>query len=463
MKQLFFFLFGMVLLLSGCAVGPDYQRPGTELPTRWPESSFREFVADADGRDWWLQFEDPILTGLVDRALAENLSLRLQLYRIQETRARLGSASAQRRPSLDAQAEGARQQESGALSTGSVGNSFSLSGLLSYEVDLWGRLARGQESAEALLAASRFNRDAVRLRLITDLVSTYINLRAAQEQLRITENTLTSRYNTLQLQQIRYDGGVIDQLGLQQAQSEWEATRALLPRQQEQVRLLESALAILTGMSPAEFLGELDFGEGQLTDLRLARTMPDFLPSELLLRRPDIRAAEANLIAANAQIGVATAERLPRFNLALFYGSAAGDLNDLLSHNAEIWGASGSLLAPLVDFGRNQARVEIAEALRDQDEVRYQITVQTAFREVRNALLLSETATQRETAIRRQMESVRKTLQLVELRYQEGYSSFIEVLDAQRQLLTAELALTEATRDRYNAAAAMFNALGGGW
>lgn len=454
----------VALLLGGCSIGPDYQRPLLDLPDQWqqPATASDRTIAVIEN-NWWTTYQDPLLTQLVEHALSDNLSLRLQLERIHESRARLGFASAQQMPNLDGQAEAARRQQSAAASIGGINNSFTLTGMLSYEIDIWGRLVRSRESALAQLEASHYSHDAVRLQLISDLISTYTNLRAAQEQLLITQRTLDLRYDSLELQQIRYDGGVIDQLGLQQARSEWEAVRALIPLRQEQVTRLESALAVLTGMSPAELVGTLDFGDGRLEQLTPKQALPDFLPSELLERRPDIRATEATLMAANAQLGMAMAERFPRFNLALFLGSVAGDIDDLLKSSTETWGVSGAILGPLVDFGRNRARVETTRALRDQAETNYRITIQTAFREVRDALLLTETIAEREMALQSQREAAQKTLELVELRYQEGYSSFIEVLDAQRQLLDAELALTEATRDRLNAATALFKTLGGGW
>lgn len=464
MKALILSVTLVVLLLSGCTIGPDYQRPDLDLPDHWQQAEggaddHIPVIAD----DWWNYYQDPLLRQLIERALKDNLTLRLQLERMRESRARLGFAAAQRMPTLDGQAETTRSQESADVSAGNVNSSFSLTAMLSYEVDIWGRLARSRESALAQLEASRYSHDAVRLQLIGDMISIYTNLRAAQEQLRITRRTLGLRYDSLQLQQIRYDAGVIDQLGLQQARSEWEAVRALIPLRQEQVVRLESALAVLTGMSPAELMGALDFGDGRLDQLALAEFVPEFLPSELLERRPDIRATEAALMAANAQLGMTMAERLPRFNLALFLGSVAGDIDDLLKNSTETWGVSGAILGPLIDFGRNRARVETVKALRDQAETTYRITVQTAFREVRDALLLTSTIAERETALRRQQEAAQKTLELVDLRYQEGYSSFIEVLDAQRQLLGADLALTEATRDRLNATTALFKTLGGSW
>lgn len=456
-------LFLLTLMVSGCTIGPDYRRPDLNLPEQWPQIEEPSATAIAPGDQWWTHYQDPILTRLIERALSDNLGLRLQLERIRESRAQLNFATAQLLPNLDGQAEASRLQTSAAISTGITSNSFALTTMLSYEVDLWGRLARSRESTLAQLEASHYSHDAVRLQLIADLVSTYTNLRAAQEQLHITERTMALRYDSLQLQQIRFDGGIIDQLGLQQARSEWEAVHALIPLRREQVTRLESALAVLVGMTPAELMGTLDFGDRRLDQLALIDAVPDYLPSELLERRPDIRATEAVLKATNAQLGMTMAERLPRFNLALFLGSAAGNIDDLLKSSTETWGISGAILGPLVDFGRNRARVDTLVALRDQAETNYQITVQTAYREVRDALLLTSTIAEREKALESQKESAHKTLELVQLRYQEGYNGYIEVLDAQRQLLAAELALSEARRDRLNATTTLFKTLGGGW
>ncbi|KIH78072.1 outer membrane protein, multidrug efflux system [Geoalkalibacter ferrihydriticus] len=462
-------IFCTMIALAGCAVGPEFRSPDISLPQQWPEQMLEISKAEEKRLAWWAGFEDPVLKNLVNRALDENLELRLQLERIQEARARLGLATAERWPTLDGQAEAIRQKQPAAASpvpipgAGGTLSSFSLIGLLSYELDLWGRLERGREAATARMEESLFSHEAIRLNLVTDLVNTYVNLRAAEQQLATTEQTLESRWETLRLQQIRYEGGLIDRLTLQQAESEWAATRAHLPGRRQQVRLLESVLGVLVGMNPAELSGDLDFGSQSLAVMRPAPDMPEFLPSELLRRRPDIRAAEAALAATTAQVGVAMAERLPRINLALFYGSTAAEFDNLLSGPAETWGLGASVLGPLVDFGRNRARVQTAEALRDQAETRYRITVQTAFREVRDALILTSTAAERETAVRHQVDSLQETLRLAELRYEEGYSGFIEVLDAQRFLLNAELSLAEAVRDRLNAASALFKALGGGW
>lgn len=220
---------------------------------------------------------------------------------------------------------------------------------------------------------------------------------------------------------------------------------------------------MLVGMSPAELmtLDEMDLGEyTPLEAIHLPEDLPATLPSELLERRPDVRAAEAELMAATAAIGVAQAERLPRLNLTALLGTAATDTSDLFTGAAETWGLGSSVAGPLFDFGRGRAGVEAAEAMAAQSRARYQATVISAFNEVRDALSLYRTSSQRAQAIRAQVAAVERTSQLAELRYQEGFIGFIEVLDAQRSLLAAELALAEAVRDQLNATATLFKALG---
>ena len=456
------------LALAGCAVGPTYEEPSVDLPEQWPDQVLLSEEEKADWSGWWQRFDDPQLEALVDRALEDNLNVRLQLQRIREARASLGLADAERMPTLDAQAEATREREPQAASPvpelgGGTDNLFSVTGMLGYEVDLWGGAARRSEAAEAALQESVFSHDAVRLNVVTDVVATYMDLRAAQQSLDITERTLESRAETMRLEQVRFEGGETDELSVRQARSELEATRALLPQQRQRVDQLKNALAVLVGMTPRELMGELDFGESQLSDVTLPDEVPEVLPSDLLQRRPDIRAAEAGLIAATAEIGQAEAARLPSLNLTAFGGSAAIDSDDLFSSEAETWGIGASVVGPIFDFGRNRARVDTAEALRDQAETQYRVTVNEAFREVRDALVIYESTNERVERLRDQVRALEGTLRLAQLRYDEGLTDFLAVQDTQRALLNAELTLTEAIRDRLNATATLFKAMGGGW
>ncbi len=465
----------VTLGLGGCAVGPDYEPPEVDLPEDWPEHSLLADEEREAWQDWWQRFDDPTLDQLVERAAADNLDIRLQAARLQEARARLGLARAEQMPTVDLQAEAARDRPSAAAQRGlpegfepgtGTENLFSLSGVLGYEVDLFGRLARSREAAEALLLESVFSQDAVRLNVIADVVATYFDLRTAQRQLEITERTLESREETYELEQVRYEAGETDELTLRQAQAELETTRAEIPLRRERVQTLEGVLGVLVGMSPSELMAydDMDLGERtSLMDISLPEEVPGLLPSELLERRPDVRAAEAEVMAATAGIGVAEADRLPRLNLAALMGTAATDVSDLFSSAAETWSVGASVAGPLFDFGRGRAGVETAEALAEQARTRYLATVTIAFNEVRDALMLYQTSGERVQAIRDQVAAVERTLDLAELRYGEGFIGFIEVLDAQRALLAAELALAEAVRDRLNATATLFKALGGGW
>ena len=456
-------------LLSGCMVGPDYEAADMALPEAWPEHALLSPEEAAHWLDWWTRFGDQNLNHVVALALADNPDIRLQMARVTEARARLGFSRADRLPTLDLQADAARERQSEASlpipvpGAGGVTNIFSVTGVLSYELDLWGRVARQEEAARGRLAQTTFGRDAVRLQVVTDVVSTYINLRTAQRGLEITERTIASRERGFEIEQFRLEAGDSDELTLRQAEAELEGLRATLPQQVQQVRQLEGALAVLLGVTPAQLMSELSFGEGTLQDIALPDTVPAVLPADMLVRRPDIRAAEAGLRAATAEIGVAQASRLPQMNLRAFIGSAALETSDLFTSEAETWGVGASVVAPVVDFGRRRANVRAMQAVRDQVEVEYQATVLTAFNEVRDALSLYETSLARTSAVERQVAAVSRTRDLARMRYDEGFIGFITLLDAERSLLNAQLAQAEVQRDQLVATASLFKALGGGW
>lgn len=456
------------LFLAACMLGPQHATPDTALPEALPVPQPEATEAEALAR-WWQRFDDPVLNQLVEDALADNLELREQAARIRAARARLGFAEAEQLPTLELQAEASRERQPGAAFgiegvDGTTRSLFSVAGVLGYELDLWGRLARDREAAAAQLAESVFAAEAVRLGLIADLVTTYFEYRSAQRQLAVTESAIATREESLDLQQLRYDAGAINRLELLQAQSELAAARAQLPDRRERLAQLESALAILAGATPRDlFAADLAPDDGSLGTLAALDAYPETLPSELLARRPDIRAAEAALRAANAAIGSAQAARLPSLNLSGLIGSTAADAGDLFSGDAEAWRLGASALGPIVDFGRNRARVEEAEAERDRAALQYQATVQTAFREVRDALVSLEAADSRVQALRERLEAAQDTTELAELRYEAGATNFLTVLDARRSRLDAQLGLSDALQQRLSASATLYKALGGGW
>lgn len=454
-----------VALLSGCAMGPDYQARTPDLPDQWPE---HELLGPETGewQQWWTRFDDATLNALVERALNDNLNLQVQIQRIEQARAELGLSKANRWPSLSARANATRERTPETVSqTGReyISEQYSVNGVLSYELDLWGRLAREREAAGARLAQSVFGTEAIRLNLVTDVVTTYFNLRAAEQQLAITQQTLETREETLALEELRHESGASNPLSVRQARASLESTRARLPQQEQRVHELRSALAMLVGYTPRELLSELDFGDGRLTDIQLPDRVPAVLPSELLQRRPDIRAAEEALVAANARVGIAKAQRFPSLNLQALGGSVALDSGDLFTAPAEMWSVGADLAGPLFDFGRTRSRVESAEAQLARAEAEYQLAITNGFRDARDALVIYQSADRRVAAVRRQAQAIEETLALAELQYEAGSIGFYELLDAQRGLLEAELALSQAMSDRLAATATLFKAMGGGW
>jgi len=454
--------------LAGCAVGPDYERPELQMPAAWPDQAVLERASTAELHEWWRAFGDPVLDELVERALGDNLELRIQAARVDEARARLGLARAEQWPTVDLQAEASRQRQP-AAAFGLEGfetaprTLFSVSGLLGYEIDLWGRLAREREAAAADLQANVYAGEAVRLGLIADVVVTYAGLRSAQRQLRVTERTVAARQDAMQVQRLRYQAGAIDELELRQSEVALAAARAELPARIEELRRRESALGILLGMRPAALFEAIELPKGGLQKEAIPGTIPARLPADLLSRRPDLRAAESELRMATAAVGVAEAARLPRLTLSGMLGTAAADRADLFTSQSESWRVGAMLDGPLFDFGRARTRFASAEARLEAAELRYRATVAVALVEVRDALAFYESSGQRLEAVETQITALRRTQELAEIRYEAGYISIIELLDAQRALLTAELAQARALANRYVATATLFKALGGGW
>lgn len=450
--------FLLLTFLTGCVSGPDHQRPEIQMPEQWSESASANTSETALDSKWWTSYQDPTLTNLIEQALDRNPDIRIQHRRVEEFRSRLGFSRAEQYPTLGGQLGAARERMPGE----GTYNQFSVSGLLGYELDVWGRLAREQEAAEALLTESEFARETVRLGIATDVAATYFQLRSAQRQRDITLETIASRAQSVELQEIRLKNGIIDELILEQARSEWETSRAELPLREQRVHTLEGALGILTGLSPAELWDLADWIADTSDPIHTPTPLPDFLPSELLERRPDIRAAEARLQAANARIGISKAQRLPRVNLAALLGTVSGSAGDLFASGSEQWRVGAEVAGPIWDFGRNRATVETAEARAAQSELLYQQTVIRAFNEVRDALFLQQSTREQLEATTRLRGSLERARDLAQKRYDAGSISYLELLDIQRALLAANLAREDSVQAHLTAGVTLIKALGGG-
>lgn len=447
-----------VLVASACAVGPDYRRPDVLLPEQWPA----ELVAETRAYPpafirWWERFEDPTLNELVARAVRNNFDIEAAAARVVEARSLLGVRHGGRFPTIGVGVTAERESENDTISA-----SYEAGITLDYELDLFGRLARSEESARARLLATAYSQDAIRLAVVTDVVVTYFNYRAVREQISTTEHTIVSQAEALALERSRHARGASTELAVRQSEAELETVRAQLPGLRSEAMQYRRALALLVGETAQALSGlEVLDNTGLGPVPRELSTLPEFMPSELLERRPDIRAAEAYLIAANADIGAARANWFPRVNLAAILGVGAGAVGDLFGSGSGIWELAGSLSLPILDFGQRRGRLDEAEALHELAELQYRTTIGNALREVGDAWTDLVNATERLEIRQREVRARQEVVRIAARRYQAGYTPYLEVLDARRALYQAQLSLTAAARDRIVAAANLHKALGG--
>ena len=451
-----------IIFLAGCAVQPDYKRPSVELPAAWMES------AQNPARDgnWWRVYGDPALEKLIEEALARNSNLLLAAARVDEARALLGQADAAFYPSVDAAFNRNRTLSSAATGLLPPGiarerNDYRASLNVSYEVDLWGRLRTAAQAARADLLASEAARETVRITLVADVAKGYFALRSLDSQAAATRRTLALREDGLKLQQKRFDGGLISEYDYRQLEAEAAAARAQLPPLERDREIQDAALAVLLGRSPRAIVdGSISRTEDAREQL-LPAIVPSGLPSELLLRRPDLVEAEQRLIAANARVAVARAAYFPSIQLTGFLGSEAQMLSSLFSGPAGIWQFAAAVAAPIFAGGRLEAQVGAAEAREKQALANYQGAIQNAFREVRAALASQSRARESYEAEGARTTALTFALRLARLRYDNGLASQLDVIDAERSLLAAEIARHEALRAQRAAVADLYKALGG--
>jgi multidrug efflux system outer membrane protein len=455
-------LLASVMLVAGCATQPDYQRPAVELPAAWKDSA-QNTVKDGN---WWRIYADPALEKLIEEALARNTDLLAAAARVDEARALVGQADASLYPSVDATFNRDRTLSSAATGMLPPGmpperNNYRASLNVSYEVDLWGRLRTGARAARADLLASEAARETVRITLAADVAKAYFALRALDAQVEATRRALGLREDGLRLQQKRLDGGVISAYDYRQLEAETAAARAQLPPLERDREIREAALAVLLGRSPKSIMeGSISRQEGSQTAL-LPAVVPAGLPSELLLRRPDLVEAEQRLIATNARVAVARSAHFPSVQLTGFLGSEAQVLSSLFSGPAGIWQFAAAVAVPIFAGGRLEAQIGAAQAREAQALANYQGAIQNAFREVRTALATQSRARESFEAEGARAAALLATLRLARLRYDSGLASQLDVIDAERNLLAAEIARHEALRAQRAAVADLYKALGG--
>ncbi len=458
------------LLLTACKVGPDYEAFSFTLPESWVGEDAPAADATPLPTDWWQLFNDPALTALVEEGLKHNADIALAAARVSEARATLRLNDANLYPNLSAQGGATRTSRSEESTFGGLGrssskpyNDFNLSAVLSYEVDLWGKLRRASEGARASLLSEKANRDAVRLAVVSDIATGYFALMAFTKQVAITNDTIATRKDALDYQTKQYNAGAVDVLTLRRAEAELAAAEATLPVLEQARTEQQHALAILLGRTPKEIIEATVNTATDIAELPVPPTLPATAPSTLLERRPDVSAAEQTLIASNAAIGVAKADYFPTLSLSALIGLASTDIDRLLRSSARTWNGGAATAMPLLDFGRTSANVDVATARKEQAFITYQHVVRGAFGEVADALSRVRTSAERTTAQARQVDAYRETVRVAKLRYDAGYATQLDRLDAERQLFTSQLDQVSAKQAQLAATVTLYKALGGGW
>lgn len=448
-------------LLSGCLFGPDYVRPTVATPATFRfESGEANAVANPL---WWQQFQDPVLDELIATALADNKDVKIAAARVDQFLGQFITTRSALFPQINAGFDASRQRVTQAgptvvpPGTSPVFNDFQAPLAVSWELDLFGKIRRQTESARASLLSSEEARRATILSLVASVATAYINLRDLDAQLAIAKATTESRAGSVQVFQARFQGGDVSQMELAQSQSEYEASLATIPQIETQIAQQEDALSVLLGRNPGPILRGRE-----LTELEVP-AVPGGLPSDLLERRPDLRQAEQDLIAANALIGAARALYFPSISLTGLLGTESGQFSKLFTGPSRVWSFAGTITVPIFTAGNITGQVNQAEAQQQQALYQYQKAIQVAFQEVSDALIALQKSREQLGVIGRQVDALRTYSRLARLRYEGGYTSYIEVLDAERSLFNAELSYTQVNGLVFSSLIGLYKAMGGGW
>jgi len=451
-----------LLMAAGCvSMAPPYSRPALPVPAAYDAPAARPAELSASHIPWRTYFSDPALQALIDTALANNRDLRTALARVQEARALYGIQRADQFPTVGVQADGTRARVPGDLNlTGQpqVSSQYQVGlGLASWELDFWGRVRSLKDAALQNYLATDAAAQAATLSLITQVADSYLTLRELDERLELTRETIASRAESLRIFRRRFEVGAISKLDLTQVETLWQQARAL-GADLERIRAEQAhALALLVG-APLNLPVQAE----PLDDTAVMREIPAGLPSDLLVNRPDIVAAEHQLQAANANIGAARAAFLPSITLTGAFGTASAELDGLFSGASRAWNFAPSISLPIFDAGRRQSALDLAEARRDQAVAGYEKTIQAAFRDVSDTLSARHWLAEQVEVLRATVAAQTERARLAQLRYDHGASPYLEVLDAQRDLLAAQQTLVQTRRALLSSRVGLYAALGGG-
>jgi multidrug efflux system outer membrane protein len=447
--------------LAGCMMGPDYKRPDVDTPQAYRVEV--KSAADLINSAWWEQFEDPVLNELIKTALAENKDVRIAASRVEEFLGRYGVTRSQLFPQVATQFGAGSQRISTATqpalasTQSNTFDSYSLDLGMSWEIDLWGKLRRATEAARAELLATEQARQTVILSLTSGVATSYVTLIDLDRQLAIAKSTADSRGEFFRIIKLRFEGGVVSEVELNQARSDYEFALSTVPVIEKQIAQQENALSVLLGRNPGPIARD------RTLDKLVLPQVPADLPSSLLERRPDIRQSEQLMVAANARIGVAKAQFFPTISLTAILGTASSALGNLFKGASQTWSYGGTVTQPIFTGGNLISQLRVAESQQKTALLQYQKSIQTAFQEV-NDSLIDQTKTREQLAAQaRQVDSLRNYARLARLRYDNGFTSYLEVTDAETKLFNAELQYVQSQGQLFFALINVYKSMGGGW
>lgn len=451
-----------LLLLAGCAAGPDYRRPPVAVPTDFRGAAAGTSADSFGDVTWRSVYAEPQLQALIAQAMKGNLDLKAAVDRVDQARAVLGEARLGLLPTIDARGTVGRSKSSvDAILPGAARfkNVEEVAVTASFELDLWGRLRRSNEAARAALLSTDYARRTVESALVASVASGYYTLVSLDAQLRITRRTLATREKFVELTRAQHERGYATGLDVATAEAQEAVARANVPDLERRIAQTEDLLCALIGDNPHP-IERAERGEGMP---ELPPMPPPGLPSRLLERRPDVRAAEENLHAANANIGIARAALFPSISLTGLMGSLSSPLGELFKSSTAEWSAAAGVVQPLLDPQRSLYQVELADARKREALHGYEKAVQSAFRDVADALVAYAKYGEFATEQSRQVEALRRAEGIALARYRVGYASYFDVINADRDLFSAELTLNQAHANGLVALVQLYQALGGGW
>jgi len=453
----------LTLWCSACKSGPDYQKPAVGAPPEYrglpPEGAGQTEAVSFGDQKWWDAFQDEVLRDLIQTAVTQNYDVRIAAARILQAQALLGITTADQLPSVSANASAAKvQTPDTALGPGGKSNAFQVGLSLAWELDFWGKFRRATESAQAVLLSQEWAQRQVLSSLVSDVANAYFQLRELDLELEISRETLASRKNSLGLIQTLADHGATSLLDVRQAEQLVFGAGAAIPDLEQRIEQQENLISVLLGQNPGGIARGL-----KLVDQPHPLDVPAGLPSCLLERRPDVLQAEQQLVAANAQIGVAEANYFPQISLTAAGGYQSFALSSLFTGPAALWSLGGNLLQPVFEGGRIRSGVRLAEARTEEAVLAYQRTVQLAFRDVADALVGYRKSQEVRSQLEQLANSAGEATKLSNMRYRGGATSYLEVLDSETRFFVAQLSLAQAHLRELQSLVQIYRSFGGGW